>query len=123
MLSPLQLCYQTSQGFGVETWPDFNPAPASHYDGELGRISALRCHFDCNPPRLLLLTGSLPTIPRNIPRQRFQRHAALIAEIPLAEAARFTFRRQPVGFFTASPPSWSLLLFIHHPSASNARAA
>ena len=122
MLCPLQLYYQTSQGFGVVARPDFNPATASHNDGQLGRVPALRCHLDCGPPRHLILTGSLPTIPGPIPRQRFQRYSALIAELPLAEPARFTVRRQPVGFFTASPPP-SLLLSVHTPTASNARAA
>lgn len=106
----------------MEARPDFNPATASQNEGQLGRVPALRCHLDCNPPRYLILTGSLPTILGHIPCQGFQRHSALIAELPLAEAARFTFGRQPIGFFTASPPPWSLLLFVHTPTTSNTGA-
>jgi hypothetical protein len=104
MLCPLQRCYQASQSFGIEAPSDFNPAPAGQNDGQLGTISALRRHLDSNPPRHLILTGLLPTISGQVPCQCFQRHSALLAELALAQPARFTFGRQLVGFFPASPP-------------------
>jgi hypothetical protein len=84
--------------------PDFNLAPASQNDGQLGSVSALRRHLDGNPPLHPFLTGLFPAIPRQVPCQRLQRHSALIAKLPLAKPARFAFGRQAVGFFTASPP-------------------
>jgi len=104
MLGPLQNCYQASQGFPVEAPPDFNLASARQNDGQLARISALRRHLNRNPLRLLILTGLLPSISGQVPCEGFQRHSALLAELPLAKAARFTFDCQLFGFFTASPP-------------------
>jgi hypothetical protein len=104
MLCPLQRRYHAPQGLNLEAPSDFNPAPASQNDRQLGSIPALRRHLDSNPPRHLFLTLLLPTISSQVPNQRFQRHAPLFAELPLAEPARFTFGRQPVGFFTSPPP-------------------
>jgi hypothetical protein len=104
MLCPLQCYYQASQGFRVEAPPDFYPAPASQNDGQLAGVSALRRHLDRNPLRLLILTGLLPSISGQVPRQGLQRHSSLLAELPLAQAARFTFHCQLVGLFTVSSP-------------------
>lgn len=67
-------------------------------------------------------TALLPAIPSQVSRQCLQGHSALLAELPLAEPAPYTLDRQPVSFFTAPPPSRLLLLFVHIPTASNARA-
>jgi hypothetical protein len=70
-----------------------------------------------------MATSLFSAIPRHVSHECFQGHPALLAEFPLGESARFTFRCQPVGFLTAAPPPRSLLLFVHTPTASNAGAA
>jgi hypothetical protein len=101
----LQRNHHAPQGLDMEATGDFNPSAACQDDRQLRRFSPLRPQFHCHPLRRLIVTALFPTIPGQVPHQRFQRHAALFAELPLAEPALLTFGRQPIGFLTAPAPT------------------